>query len=104
MAPINPVATTAITAFERITLRLFHASPPAPQMLKVSSQLLSIVIFDSKRRQQRRHHFRDDRINALLLDSVLLRQRLGNDGLDLVIHDLHRLMILATFSKPRLAK
>jgi hypothetical protein len=35
---------------------------------------------------------------------VLLGQRLGNDRPDFVICHLHRFMILATFSKPRLAK
>jgi hypothetical protein len=39
-----------------------------------------------------------------MLQPVLLGQRFDHDGPDVIIPNAHRLMILATFSKPRLAK
>ncbi|MCK1510926.1 hypothetical protein IVB21_40200 [Bradyrhizobium sp. 18] len=73
-------------------------------MLKIGPQLFSVVILDSEGRQHRCHRPQYDGIDVRLLKPLLLSQRLGNDRPDFVIRHLHRLMILATFSKPRLAK
>lgn len=89
---------------ESVTLGLFHTFPPAPQVLEVGPELPPVIVFNSKGSQHRGDRFRDDRIEAFLLVPLLLCQGLGDDGPDFVVWYSHRLMILATFSKPRFAK
>src|SRR3954468_14886412 len=83
---------------ERVCLRLFHAPSPPSKVLKIGTQLFSVVVFDTERSQHRCHRFEYDGIDALLLDPVLLGQRLRDDRSNLVVLHIHRFMILATFS------
>ena len=90
--------------FEGITLGLFDTLPPSPQMLKIGAQLSPILFLNSKRGQDCRDRPKHDRVDLVALQLLLFSQRFRDDRLDVVRSNRHRLMILATFSKPRLAK
>ena len=74
-------------------------------MLKIRAQLLAIFLVDSERGQCRCDGFENHCIDIVVTNPLLFRQGLDNNGPD--IRSLlpgHRLIIRATFSKPRLAK
>ena len=72
-------------------------------MFEVGAKFSPILLFDSKRREDCHDSPQDDGINVIPLRPLLLGERLGYNGPDVFITKLaHRLMILATFSKPRL--
>jgi hypothetical protein len=74
-------------------------------MLKVRSQFLAVLFLDPERGQNGRDGFENHRVDIVKMQPLLFGQRFGNDCPDiLVAHGIHRLMIRATFSNPRLAK
>src|SRR5713226_9414124 len=90
---------------EGIALRLLDALAPASQMLKVRPQLLAVLFLDSERCQNGGDGLENHGVDVVKVEPLLFSQRLGDNRPDiLVAHDIHRLMIRATFSNPRLAK
>jgi hypothetical protein len=90
---------------ERKTLSLFDTLAPTPQMLKVRAQFLAVLLLDPERSQDCCDGFENHGINVVVTKPLLFGQRLGDNGPDLLAaHFVHRLMIRATFSNPRLAK
>jgi hypothetical protein len=74
-------------------------------MLKIYPKLFSIFFVDSKRGQCRRNGFEDHCIDIVVTNPLRFGQGLDDDGPDIRSLLLrHRLIIRATFSKPRLAK
>jgi hypothetical protein len=68
-------------------------------------ELFPILFLDSKRGQNGCNRLQDDGIEVAAMQPLLLGQRLDHNGSDIrLMHCHHRLMILAMFSKPRLAK
>src|SRR6201999_2922437 len=83
------------------TLRLFYILAPTPQVLEIGTQLLTIVLLNSKRDQDGCNRFENCGVNIVLMQLLLFGQRLGYSGPDvLTTHFAHRLMIRATFSNP----
>lgn len=90
---------------KNITLRLLDASAPVPQVLKISTQLPSVCLFDPERGQDRTDSFQNRDVNILVTKPLLLGQRFDNDGPDIRgVQDRHRLMIRAIFSNVRFPK
>ena len=104
-APTKPGYDHRDDRLEGVALCLLDASAPASQMLKIRAKLFSIFFVDSERGQCRRDRFENHCIDIVVTNPLLFGQGLDDDGPD--IRSLlpgHRLMIRATFSKPRLAK
>jgi len=90
---------------ECIALRLFDALTPTPQMLKIGAHFLPIRFLNSEGRQRGRDRPQNDGIDVIAAEPLLFGQRLGHNGPDILVAQcVHRLIILATFSKPRGAR
>jgi len=74
-------------------------------MLEVGAKLFAVLFLDAERGENGHDGLQDDCIDIVAMKSLLLGKRLHDDGPDILIMErAHRLIILATFSKPRLAK
>ena len=94
-----------MTALKVSLLCLLDASAPASQMLKIGPHLFAVFLVNPERGQRRRDRFQNHCIDIVVTNSLLLGQGLDDDGSDIrSLLPSHRLMIRATFSKPRLAK
>jgi hypothetical protein len=84
---------------ERKTLSLFDALAPTPQVLKVGSQLLSVLLLYPKRSQDCRDGFENHGVDVVVTKPLLFGERLGDNGPDiLAAHFVHRLMIPAVIA------
>jgi hypothetical protein len=84
-------------------LGLFDAFPPPAQMLEIGPYFPSILLFDPERVEHRHNRPRDDGINLVVVKPLLLGDRFGDYGPDVLVSKFgHRLISLTTFLKPRL--